>query len=114
MRKAALCLLAVAAGTGPARAEMTFLTLRYQCERGVEIVATYVNSSDGSSAAVINAEGRQIALEISRSASGARYAAPSGGPGYVWWTKGNEGTLFWSDGVADDEATIYADCRATP
>jgi membrane-bound inhibitor of C-type lysozyme len=55
-------------------------------------------------------EGRQIALEIGRSGSGARYEWPSDGSGYVWWVKGKAATLYWRDGDAGSETAIYSDC----
>ena len=81
----------------PALAGTEVLTLRYACDRGVEIPATYVNADD-LSLAVIHVEGRQITLYNEVAASGARYGWPSDGAGYVWWTKGAEATLFWKEG----------------
>lgn len=102
MMLAALCL-----PTGAA-AELAVATVRYGCERGVEIAASYVNAgSDG--AAVIQVEGRQVALLLAPSASGARYAWPSDGSGYVWWTKGNEAMLLWRD-AGGAETILYAAC----
>jgi membrane-bound inhibitor of C-type lysozyme len=71
-----------------------FSTTRYQCDRGVEIPATYVNGPD-QSLVVIHVEGRQITLVSEPAASGARYGWPSDGSNYVWWTKGDEATLYW-------------------
>lgn len=71
-----------------------FTTTRYTCERGVEVPATYVNGPD-LSLVVIHVEGSQITLLTEPAASGARYGWPSDGSGYVWWTKGNEATLYW-------------------
>ncbi|MES2914604.1 MAG: MliC family protein [Pseudomonadota bacterium] len=71
-----------------------FQTVTYACDRGVEVPATYVNGPD-QSLAVIHVEGRQITLLNEPAASGARYGWPSDGSGYVWWTKGDEATLFW-------------------
>ena len=71
-----------------------FTTARYLCDRGVEIPATYVNGPD-LSLAVIHVEGNQITLLTEPAASGARYGWPSDGSNYVWWTKGDEATLYW-------------------
>jgi membrane-bound inhibitor of C-type lysozyme len=71
-----------------------FSTLRYQCDRGVEIPATYVNGPD-QSLVVIHVEGNQITLVGEPAASGARYGWPSDGSNYVWWTRGDEATLSW-------------------
>lgn len=81
----------------PALAETQVQTLRYICDRGVEIPATYVNAED-LSLAVIHVEGSQITLYSDISASGARYGWPSDGAGYVWWSKGPEATLYWKEG----------------
>ncbi len=71
-----------------------FTTQTYSCDRGVEVPATYVNGPD-QSLVVIHVEGRQITLLNEPSASGARYGWPSDGSNYVWWTKGDEATLYW-------------------
>jgi membrane-bound inhibitor of C-type lysozyme len=71
-----------------------FSTATYACDRGVVVPATYVNGPDVS-LVVINVDGRQITLLNEPSGSGARYAWPSDGSGHVWWTKGDEATLFW-------------------
>ena len=99
-----LAALALAAGA-PARAEI--LTFSYLCDRGVVVPAAYVNAAD-TSYAVIHVEGRQIALQQSLAASGVRYAWPSDGAGYVWWTKGPEATLYWHEG--NDETPLLT-CR---
>lgn len=95
----------------PAFAAAEVQTVTYSCERGVEIPATYVNVAD-ESVAVIHVEGRQIALQITQSASGARYAWPSDGSGYVWWTKGNAATLAWFDAEHSEEVMLYAECHS--
>lgn len=102
---------ALLAAATPAAAEMALVSHRYVCERGAEVAATYVTAADGS-AAVIQVEGRQIALVAGPAASGVRYAAPSDGSGYVWWTKGEAATLLWSDGAAGAETILLAACRA--
>jgi membrane-bound inhibitor of C-type lysozyme len=75
-------------------AAQEFTSQRYTCDRGVEVPATYVQTADGS-LAVINVDGRQITLLAEEAASGARYGWPSDGSNYVWWTKGDEATLYW-------------------
>ena len=89
--KAAIALLLMAV---PAAAETQVQTLHYACDRGVMVPATYVNADD-QSLVVLNVEGSQITLFIEQSASGARYGWPSDGSNYVWWTKGDEATLYW-------------------
>ncbi|WP_082714972.1 MliC family protein [Falsirhodobacter sp. alg1] len=94
---------------GAAHAETTLQTVRYACERGVSVPATYVNADD-MQVAVINVEGRQITLQAEEAASGARYGWPSDGAGYVWWTKGQDATLYWRAGDAEDETPILSEC----
>ncbi|MFM2357233.1 MAG: hypothetical protein RLZZ528_2969 [Pseudomonadota bacterium] len=106
MRRLAAALSVLA---GPALAQPDLVTTRYQCDRGVEVPATYVNTSEGS-VAVINVEGRQITLVNVPAGSGARYEWPSDGSGYVWWTKGPEATLLWKDAEKGEEVTLYALC----
>jgi membrane-bound inhibitor of C-type lysozyme len=105
--RAVLCAAAVLAA-GPAAAEV--MTVRYLCERGVEIPATYVNAEDMEPVAVIHVEGEQITLILEPSASGARYGWPSGGSNYVWWTKGDAATLLWRDGETTIEEPVYSEC----
>ncbi|WP_333815703.1 MliC family protein [Tabrizicola sp.] len=77
-----------------AAAAQEFTSDRYLCDRGVEVPATYINGPD-QSLAVIHVEGSQITLINEPAASGARYGWPSDGSNYVWWTKGDEATLYW-------------------
>jgi membrane-bound inhibitor of C-type lysozyme len=83
---------------------------RYVCDRGVEIPAVYVTDAD-QSIAVIVVEGRQITLFSEEAASGVRYGWPSDGSNYVWWTKGDEATLYWRDGAAGTEDPVLANCK---
>lgn len=99
----------IMAFASPALAEMQMQTARYICDRGVEVPATYFNTSDGA-AAVINVEGRQISLYDEPSASGARYGWPSDGSNYVWWTKGNTATLYWKDETGA-ETPVLSGCK---
>lgn len=102
---AALALAGSLAGVPAARADL--VTATYVCDRGVTVPAAYINA-DGTSYAVIHVEGRQIALQQALAASGVRYAWPSDGAGYVWWTKGPEATLYWSEGNVE---TPLLTCR---
>lgn len=79
---------------GAAAAAPEFTAQGYNCDRGVAVPATYVTTPEGA-LVVIHVDGRQIALLAEPAASGARYAWPSGGSGYVWWTRGDEATLLW-------------------
>lgn len=98
---------AAAARAQEAASETTLITTRYACARGVEVPATYINAPDVS-LVVIHVEGRQITLYNEPAASGARYAWPSDGAGYVWWTKGAEATLFWKE--TGEETEILTGC----
>jgi membrane-bound inhibitor of C-type lysozyme len=53
-----------------------------------------------------------IVLHQGVSGSGARYEWPSGGSGYVWWSKGDEATLLWKDGASGEEAPVLSACKA--
>lgn len=109
-RLAAAAILAGLVLAAPARAGMDIQGGTYLCDRGVELPVSYINGSDGS-VAVLHVEGRLITLPGAPSASGARYAWPSDGSGYVWWTKGDEATLYWRDGATSEEVALYAMCR---
>lgn len=106
-RWAAVAVLLLAA---PAHAELAHHGGTYLCDRGVTLPASYINTSDGS-VAVLYVEGRLVTLPVGMSASGARYAGPSDGSGYVWWTRGDTATLYWQDGESGTEQPLYAECR---
>ena len=101
----ALCL------AGPAVADTQVQTLRYTCERGVEVPVAYVRADD-TSLAVLTVEGSQILLYAEPAASGARYGWPSDGSNYVWLTKDNTAMLLWKDAEAGSETTLLASCTA--
>jgi membrane-bound inhibitor of C-type lysozyme len=108
IRCAAAFALALAAQ--PVAAMPDVRTVTYTCERGVSVPVTYVNAAEGS-VVVLSVEGRQITLFQTEAASGARYAWPSDGSGYVWWTKGDEADLLWSGGASGQEMPLLSDCR---
>ena len=58
----------------------------YQCDSGNRIIVTYPTTET----AEILYQQDEIPMQIAISASGARYV----GGGLVWWTKGQDGTLF--------------------
>ncbi|MFN3723087.1 MAG: MliC family protein [Paracoccaceae bacterium] len=74
--------------------------MRYTCDRGVEVPATFVTGPEDA-LVVIHIEGAQILLYQEVAASGARYSWPSGGAGYVLWSKGDAATIYWRDGDQD-------------
>lgn len=102
MMRAALAFLLCAA---PALAETQASNTRYICDRDVMVPVVYVNGED-LSVAVLVVEGSQILLYSEPAASGARYGWPSDGSNYVWWTKGDEATLYWKDGEAGTETPL--------
>lgn len=61
----------------------------FQCDSGNRIIVTYPSTET----AEILYKQDEISMQIAPSASGARYA----GEELVWWTKGQEGTLFKAD-----------------
>jgi membrane-bound inhibitor of C-type lysozyme len=95
---------------GMAAADMQMTNGRYSCDRGVEVPATYVTDAE-QSIAVIHVDGTQITLFSEEAASGVRYGWPSDGSHYVWWTKGNEATLYWHDGETGEEAALLENCK---
>ncbi|MEX0349694.1 MAG: MliC family protein [Paracoccaceae bacterium] len=106
MRRATLvCALAVLAA--PAVADVWIETSYYVCERGAEVTATHVGK-DADAAVVLQIEGNQIGLPVTRSGSGVRYAEPGGG--YVWHEKGRSALLLWEEG--DSTQAIYSDCQS--
>ncbi len=92
-----------------AQAELSMNTVRYMCDRGVEVPVAYV--SDGADAvAILTVEGRQVSLFSEPAESGARYGWPSDGSNYVWLTKGADATLNWKDGTNGTEAGLLTNC----
>ncbi|NLJ12300.1 MAG: lysozyme inhibitor [Gammaproteobacteria bacterium] len=78
----------------------------YQCERGVVVPVTYLNTSNGGSYAVVQVEGQQVAMNIEVSASGARYLSIDEKRPYSWHTKGSSATLFWQPADEPDNSVI--------
>lgn len=113
--RAALAVTLLAFAVGAVRAEVQLITTQYTCDRGVMVPVAYVNGDEGpvigSSVAVLTVEGRQIALYLEPSASGARYGWPSDGSNYVWWTKGDGATLYWKNGGDGTETAILSGCE---
>ena len=103
-----VAVLVAALMAAPVSAEV--ITVRYLCERGVEVPVTYVNADGMEPVAVLNVEGGQITLIQEVAASGARYGWPSGGSHYIWWSKGDAATLLWRDGETTIEEPVYSDC----
>lgn len=107
MRPTVAVLVALLSLSGlPAAAEQQLVTASYLCDRGVSVPATYVTSG-AESVVVISVEGRQITLVAEPAASGVRYGWPSDGANYVWWSKGQEASLYWSEG---SDETLLLTC----
>jgi len=104
-----LAIVAALLAAAPAAAQ--FSSVRYLCDRGVEIPVTYATTDDFA-IVVLFVEGGLVTLHNEPAASGVRYAWPSGGSGYVWLTKGDEATLLWRDGAEGTETAVYDSCRA--
>lgn len=91
------------------------LQMQYQCERGVSVPVTYVNTAIGGSYAILQVDGQQLLMENVVSASGARYASLDAKRGqYTWDTKGNAGYLYWQSIAAEEEsgAAVLSECSA--
>lgn len=61
----------------------------YQCDSGNRIIATYPSTENAD----ILYKQEKILMKTTISASGTRYM----GEDFVWWTKGQDGTLFKAD-----------------
>lgn len=104
--------LMVAGAAGSAQAADEIRQARYLCERGVVIDVSYVKAGDRGFA-VVQAEGRQLALEQTESPVGTRYFGVGVGAevsGPVWWSQDDTGTLSWFDAEHSEEVTLYHKC----
>jgi len=72
----------------------------YVCAGGAVLRAAYLNPSPDVSLAVVDYGGRLIPMRAGPTGSGVRYVALEAGPGFVWHTKGNDGTLFIEEGAS--------------
>lgn len=83
----------------------------YQCERGVTLPVTYLNTASGGAYAVLQVDGQQIPMSIAVSASGARYVSIDEGRNYSWHTKSDTGILSWQPaGDASEDAVVLKEC----
>jgi len=87
--------------------------IRYECEPQRDLTVSYDNSGD-TSIALLTMDGTTYPLGITMSASGAKYITEDGltpGKTLVWWTKGDDGTLYEGDvGSPDDTEVMLAEC----
>lgn len=75
---------------------------------------TVISGQQGDTASVILtfANGETALLLAEPSASGARYGWPSDGTSYVFWSKGEEATVYRKDGTqGGTETPLYTDCK---
>ena len=83
----------------------------YTCERGVTAPIVYATLETGENVAIIGVEGQQVGLVQVQGASGVKYAPANDVSGYIWWTKGDEASLYFRSGAdGSDEATLLSDC----
>jgi membrane-bound inhibitor of C-type lysozyme len=78
--------------------------VHYVCKDGKDLAVSYVNATNGDSFAYLPVDGTQHVFVSVTSGSGARYASGR----YIWWNKGDSGTLS----VDGSKAPVLADCRA--
>jgi membrane-bound inhibitor of C-type lysozyme len=85
----------------------------YVCERGAVIPVAYINTDDGDSYAVAVIEGRQVAMTLAPSGSGARYISINEQESYRWHSQGDEAILSFlaADHTAEEEVLLM-DCRS--
>ncbi len=83
----------------------------YQCERGVSLPVTYLNTASGGAYAVLQVDGQQIPMSIAVSASGARYESIDEGRKYSWHTKSDSGVLSWQPaGESTENIVLFKEC----
>lgn len=88
-----------------AHAELTVNTAVYTCENGTDMAVSYVGNVVDS-LAVLTHDGVQMGLAQQISASGAKFAPAPGEIGIVWWTKGDEASLYIQGKVVDQDVLI--------
>ena len=99
--------LALALSAAPAAA-LELWPVDYACDGGRTVSTTYVN--DGQTwAMLLLMDNRMVPLWQEMSASGVRYGDPSGQASWVWWTKGQEATLYWKD-AGGQESIVLQTC----
>ncbi len=85
--------------------------VQYQCERGVALPVTYLNTASGDAYAVLQVDGQQIAMRNTVSASGARYMSIDPARSYSWHTKNDFGVLSWQPAdEPDNSVVVLAEC----
>lgn len=95
-----------------AQAGPEVVSVSYTCERGVSLPVTYINAEDSPGLAVMQIEGKQVALRALPSGSGVRYVAFDEQDSYRLYTKGQ--TAFVMHMVADhtaEEVPVLSGCH---
>lgn len=87
------------------------MSLSYLCERNVIVPVTFINPSEGPGLAVMQVEGKQVALRSLPSGSGARYVGFDEQDSYRLYTKGDDAFVMHmaADHTAD-EVSVLRDC----
>ena len=98
---------------GTTQIEEAAAPLAYTCDPGPNLTVRYDNTGS-ESLALLTIDGTPYELTLARSGSGARYVTENGltaGKTLVWWTKGQDGTLFQGDvGGTEDSEVLLAEC----
>lgn len=84
----------------PGDAKLDSRSVDYKCDDGRTISVRYLNKGDNHLALVPVSDSSSLVFANVISGSGAKYAAGQ----YVWWTKGQEATLYkdWKGGEPAD------------
>lgn len=86
-------------------------SLSYRCERNVMVPVTFINPTEGPALAVMQIEGKQIALRALPSGSGVRYVGFDEQDSYRLYTKGDDAFVMHmaADHTAE-EVPVLSDC----
>lgn len=104
----ALLALALVCGATPAVSEVIDTT--YACERGVRVPVLYITTADPA-LAVLQVEGRMVALRQVSSGSGFFYADTDEQRGYRWRGQGDRARLaFLAADHTAKEQVLLAEC----
>jgi membrane-bound inhibitor of C-type lysozyme len=105
----ALCLIAGCTMETPvAVTPAAVAATEYTCADGAKISAVYAQAEP--SQAIVTVDGKTATLTQEVAASGVRYADKSSASKFVWWTKGDQGTLYVKK--AGDEEILHGECAA--
>ena len=112
MRKLLYVMMMGLGSTAAADGLPDVVSVIYQCDRDVRLPVTYINAGGFESVAVMQVEGRQVAMRQFVSASGAKYASFDEELGYRWWSKGDIGFLtFLAADHTAEEVDLLMDCH---